>query len=831
MNKKGFFIICTSFITAVAMAAVIFAFSGIYPGSERILFVFDMLEQFAAFYSSLKGLFSGGVSFLYTFQGSLGTSYMGTYAYYLASPFSFITCLFDAEHLPDAIWLMDMVKAGVIGASFSAFAFYRGVRKPFINVVLSMCYALSSAAVTFFVLPMYLDAMYMLPILCILLERLIKGEQGRKSVKNGITYSVVLGIGIMIHYYSMYMICIFLAMYAVYLLTEDEYSISHTFNDDTKESRLSRTRRNSSKHNGKKSHKKKNDLRALILKYLEFVLYSLGGGVLSLPMIVSVVRELVKGKLSDTGVYSTGEIIVTSPSDLIKQLFCGHYGSLYSEGAPYIYCTLIVFIIALYGLWKSRDNVRNRICGFCILSILLCSFVFRPLYRVWHMFRDPVAYPHRFSFVFVFFVMVLAIKVQEGRFFSAHNTIINRLTGCAKKNRPLCILAASLVLCLIVINGVKITNAAFETLPGTNRSLYNEFLNNTVPLIEKAQEDSKERNDYGVSLCRINKGYEFTSNDPMLLGFNGMDLFSSSYDSEILDFYKNLGLLQYHYKACDQGTTLVTDMLLGIDYQIKGTFVEYGYQWVETNNYFYFLYRNPYSLGIGYLGSKDTCEFGSDAIENQNILLGSIMGEQTDVFIPVEFIDKTYNTTGIYQAGDNGLYDRRCLFFAPQNGLNLYMNYDLVRESELDYETKSNSEMIKIIVNDKLMHTFTGYQRAYNMYLDRNFVNDEYVVEIYGDTENRTLHLYVLDMEKFEEAYKVLEAGRFITDSIEPGYVTGHINVTDEGRNELIFTIAYDERFRAYVDGERVKTYAYAGALLTIPDLSVGEHYVELIYQ
>jgi uncharacterized membrane protein YfhO len=833
MKKRGFFIIFTSFITAAVLAAVIFAFSGIYPGSERILFVFDMLEQFAAFYSSLKGLFNGGVSLFYTFHGSIGTPYMGTYAYYLASPFSYITCLFDTEHLPDAIWLMDIIKASVIGAAFSAFAYSRGVRKPFANIVLSMCYALSSAAVTFFILPMYLDAMYMLPILCILLERLIKGERGRKSVKRGLAYSVILGIGILIHYYSMYMVCIFLAMYAVYLLTEDEYAFSYALSDSEDEQEISVNRSIGNPEKSRKSRKqcdhcskkksgkrKEKDAKSLIKKYVEFVLYSLGGVILSLPVLILVVRELLKGKVSDSGVYSTGDLIVTSLPDLLKQFIYGHYGSLYSEGAPYIYCTLIVFIIALYGLWKSRDSITNRICGFCILIIMLCSFVFRPMYRVWHMFRDPVAYPHRFSFLFVFFVMVLAIKglnvlAKQGRAFRLINLIVGLI-----------------MIFFVVLNGVKVTDAEFETLPGTTRSLYNEFLDNTVPLIAKAQEDSSSGNEYGVSLCRINKGYEFTSNDPMLLGFNGIDLFSSSYDSRVLDFYKNLGLLQYHYKACDQGTTLVTDMLLGVDYQIYGSNAEYGYDWIATNNYFYFLYKNPYSLGIGYLGGDDICSFGDDAIQNQNILFGSIMGEQTDVFVPIEFYDRTYNMTGAYETGDLNIYDRRSLFFAPQNGLNLYMNYDLVRESELDYDTKSNSEMFRVLLNDRLRHTFTGYQRAYNMYLGRNFYeNEEYVVEIYGDNENRPLHVYVMDLEKLGEAYKELESGRFIADSITPGHVTGRINVISESRNELIFTIAYDERFRAYVDGERVETIAYAGALLTIPDLSVGEHYVELKYR
>ncbi len=870
MNKKSIIIIVTSFITAAILAAVIFAFSGIFPGSERILFVFDMLEQFASFYSSLKGLFTGDVTFYYTFRGSLGTSYMGTYAYYLASPFSFITCLFDTERLPDAIWLMDIVKTGMIGASFSAFAFYRGVKSPFQNIVLSMCYALSSAAVTFFILPMYLDAMYILPVLCILQERLIRTGSGMRSVRNGLAYSVLLGAGITIHYYSMYMVCLFLAMYSVYLMTEDVYLYNvervkkqepdnkRSVSADTNDPRAEKVK-NSRSRNGQKKRRKLSTWE-FIRKYVEFVLYSLLGAVLSLPMLVPVIRELFKGKISDAGVYSHGGIIVTAPSDLLKQFLCGNYGYLYSEGAPYIYCTLIAFAFAIYGLLKGMDNIRNRICGACILAVISCSFIFRPLYRVWHMFRDPVAYPHRFSFIFVFFVMVLAIKgvmaVESGAKIMFSSRYKNHRRGTsdhqpgnnndkiniAKEKRMIynsCAgVAGALMVLLIIVNGVKITDSEFKTLPGATRSMYEMFLENTVPLIEKAREDSAARSEYGASLCRINKGYEFSSNDPMLLGYAGMDLFSSSYDSNVLDLYKNLGILQYHYKACDQGTTLVTDMLLGVDYQINGI-AEYGYEPIPVNRSSYFLYRNPYSLGIGYLGGKDVCEFGPDAIANQNMLLSSVLGYETGVFSPVEFYDRAYNDPyPVSQRGetasltaDINMYDRRSLFFAPQNGLNLYMNYDLVRESDLDYQTKSNSEMFRVFLNNRLRHTFTGYQRAYNMYLGRNFENAEYVVEIYGDTENRPLHLYVMDLEKLDEAYRMLEPGRFIAESISPGHVSGQVTVTDDGRRELIFTIAYDEKFRAYVDGVEAETYAYAGALLAIPELGIGEHEVEIIYR
>ena len=814
MNKKAALIIFASFITGAVLAAVIFAFSEIYPGSSRTLLVFDMLEQFAAFYSSLKGLFTGNVTLSYTFQGSLGTSYTGTYAYYLASPVSFVTLLFDTKHLPDAIWLIDIIKAGLITASFSAFAWFRGVKRAVPNLVLSICYALSSATVTFFLLPMYLDTLYMLPLIAIFLEKMIKEKNGRKAMKAGIVYSAFLGIEIMIHYYSMYMVCIFLVMYAVYVIIE--------INSEQRECVA--------------------DSKAAFIyfsRYLRFVFYSLAGVLISLPLLIPVIRELLKGKISDSGVYSTGSLIVTEMPDLLKQFVCGHYGFLYSEGAPYIYCTIIMLVLAVYGLVRGKERLQSKICAVVILLIFIFSFIFRPLYRIWHIFRDPVAYPHRFSFLFVFFVMVLAVKGMNELLDS-----IEKIINDKEKKFKICIritglLVSACCIALIIFNGVKITSASYDThtLPYKLRWDYNNFLDMTEPLIERAQEDSAVREDCGVSLCRINKDFELSSNDPMLLGYNGMDLFSSSYDSNMLEFYKNLGIMQYHYKVCDQGTTLVTDMLLGTDYQIRWSDPEYGYETVRKNGY-YTLYRNPYSLGIGYLGADDTCEFGKDSFQNQNSFISSVLGENVCLFEEIEYTERLFEFPGVARSGPYGEGDYygspmkvRKLYFAPLNDRNLYFNYELVREYELDYDSKANSVTMTIAMNDNIAGTFTGYQRASNTYLGRDSQDDDYIVELIGDQEERPGHIYALDFEQFKKAYEILNSGRFIADAIAPGHITGNVNVTYEIRNELIFTVSYDERYRAYVDGERVQTYAYAGGLLAIPDLAAGEHIVEVIYR
>ncbi len=749
-------------------------------------------------------------------MGSLGTPYIGMFAYYLASPFSLLTLLFDVRKLPDAIWLMDILKCGMIAASFSLYMTYRQVKSDIATVALSLCYALSSAAVTFFLLPMYLDTMYMLPIVCIFLENLLKtapekskapinpsvrfgmrtNEEARSIIesnlemntvaKRGCVYSVVLALCIYFHYYSAYMVCIFLVLYSLFILTENASD--------------------------------KPDYKDLGLRFLNFFFYSIFGALLASPLLLPVLKELSQGKSADAGVYSNGSFIVTSIIDLIKQFICGHFGSLYSEGAPAIYFTVIVFALGIFGLVKGRKNRLNTICGVVIIAIFVLSFLFRPLYRVWHMFRDPVAYPHRFAFLFVFFIILLASKAIES----------------VNVKIPVTAAASVIIVVLLVFNGYKITSAVYADYPNSTRSSFVELIDMTQDMIGYAKEYDASLEGEGLSLCRINKDIEITSNDPMLLFFNGMDYFSSSYNSDMLGLYKNLGILQYHYKACDRGSNIVTDMLLGVDYELYFTKPEYGYDFVYSNG-FSSLYHNPYSLGIGYLACDDSCSFGRDSFANQDSFISSVLGRPINVYETFDYSEnervidgvQVYDSTGEYVITPMPL---KVIQFDPPIGKNLYLNFELLKESELDYDDKNRTDNISVVLNEHGVSQFNGYQRASNIYLGNFYEAGSFVLDVYDYGEDRKAYLYSLNMDKLGEVYEEIAAGRFIADSVESGAITGHIKVTDESRNDLVFTIPYSAGFKAYVDGVRVATSEYAGALLTIPDIESGEHEIRLEY-
>jgi uncharacterized membrane protein YfhO len=278
-------------------------------------------------------------------------------------------------------------------------------------------------------------------------------------------------------------------------------------------------------------------------------------------------------------------------------------------------------------------------------------------------------------------------------------------------------------------------------------------------------------------------------------------------------------------------------MLLGIDYELYFTKPEYGYDFVYSNG-FSSLYHNPYSLGLGYLACDDTCSFGGDPFANQNSFIGSVLGREVSVYDTFAYTENERVIDGVQVTDSNGDYvitpmPVKVIQFNPPIGENLYLNFELLRESELDYDAKTRNEEIQIVLNDHGTgnNKFNGYQRSSNMYLGTYYENDNFVLDIYDYGDDRRVYLYSLDTDTVADVFAEISEGRFIADSVNNGVITGHVTVTDENRNNLIFTVPYSNCFKAYADGVRVPTDSYAGALLTIPDLAVGEHEIRIEYK
>ena len=153
------------------------------------------------------------------------------------------------------------------------------------------------------------------------------------------------------------------------------------------------------------------------------------------------------------------------------------------------------------------------------------------------------------------------------------------------------------------------------------------------------------------------------------------------------------------------------------------------------------------------------------------------------------------------------------------------MNFELLNESDLDYETKSESDLIVVTIDDRVIAVFTGYQKAYNIRLGYFEEDTEISVNIEGTDDYREVFLYSMDMDRFEAVYDELSESKLSVNSVSGDRIEGSVSNQEDGK-ALLLTIPYSDDIEVFIDGEKAHTDRYAGALLMVPDIETGEHNV-----
>ncbi len=72
----------------------------VFPIGEGSVLILDLNGQYVSFFEELRNKLLGGGSLLYSWSRTLGGEFLGIFAYYLASPFSLIVCLFRHASSP-----------------------------------------------------------------------------------------------------------------------------------------------------------------------------------------------------------------------------------------------------------------------------------------------------------------------------------------------------------------------------------------------------------------------------------------------------------------------------------------------------------------------------------------------------------------------------------------------------------------------------------------------------------------------------------------------------------------------------------------------------------
>ncbi|MBR5047724.1 MAG: YfhO family protein, partial [Eubacterium sp.] len=209
MRKRTIYIL--SFLLPFFALLVGMIYLGVTPFGDSSLLIIDGLHQYMPFFSVLYDKLRGGESLFYTFRTGLGINFLSLYAYYLSSPLNLIILLFKRSQLNMVVSWLIVLKLSLSGL-FASIYFTARSKKPDLHVVaVSVAYALNGYMVGYCWNVNWLDAIMILPVILLGIDRLIDGKDGR-------LYGLALFYALFCNYYIAFMICIFCVIW--YLIHE-----------------------------------------------------------------------------------------------------------------------------------------------------------------------------------------------------------------------------------------------------------------------------------------------------------------------------------------------------------------------------------------------------------------------------------------------------------------------------------------------------------------------------------------------------------------------------------------------------------------------------------
>lgn len=865
------------FLIPFIISLCIYFALGHKPIGDNSVLVLDLNAQYVYFYEALRDAIYGDTSLLYSFSRSLGGEFVGIYAYYIASPLSYIVALFPKEHILYALLLIIAIKLGLCGASFGFFlqSITKSPKKDNI-LIFSIMYALCSYAIVYQNNIMWLDALYLLPLLAFSVERLIKSGKY-------LLYAGTLALIMITHYYIGYMLCWFTAFYFFFAYFKDS-------------DRSLINPRGESRH----------FLRSITRMGASTLL---GIGIAAF-MIVGAYYSLGFGK-NDFSEPNWDIVARFDFFDLFPKLLPGSYDTVMHEGLPLLYSgVLTLFMLPIFFMAKRVPPREKVFYGAFVLLYVLIMMI-NPTDLVMHGFQEPNCLNYRYSFVVIFLMLIMAYKgfceleehssrailgtggalfvlvciaqkmefpnfVLQDREGYEYGYVLNKLPffqvvvfsviAIFIIGAVLCYLmrsknkekVKSVLLCVIClelfINGIVQTVSLGYNVGFSTYSSYADYLAELRPIVDTVQNEDK-------GFYRMEKTTHRATNDNMALGMKGLSNSTSTLNAKVIDLLEYLGYYADAHWTQYLGSTVVTDSLFGVKYVVSNRENEFNkeslalnelmdvyYEKVASDTY-YNAYKNPYALSLAYgvdSGVKelefDTQYDYSDNVglknpfEVQNLLLNALVGngeeDAVEFYTPIE-LRKNINITGASNTIGGGLE-----YAATSNGYDdkyVHFTFTVEKAGPLYLFLPSGYERsFTVFIGDEQYVTSYNYSRI--IYLGYREADEEMEVSFRLDQDNlyffkNTNYLYTLDMDAFEEAYEKLASTNLsISEESTDDHILGSI-VTSEANKTIMTTIPYDSGWKVYVDGKEIETYALLDETLMAFNIeSIGEHSVEMKY-
>ncbi len=828
-----------SFLIPFFVMILVFIQREIYPFGDRSFLRTDLYHQYAPFFKELLNKLQDGESLLYSWDIGNGSNFLALYCYYLSSPINWLLVFCPEEFVIEFITYTIVLKISLSGLTM---AYYLKHHKPVLLkkkhrkdgggesdtakdnsvpdygiTMFAVFYALSGYMAAYSWNIMWLDCILIFPIIILGLEKLVKEDKC-------LLYCLTLAFSILTNYYISIMICIALVFYFIMLLVIEPTSREEILFDEKKGESFKRVY-----------------YMNYPKKILEFAGYSLLAAGISCILLIPAFYALQMSASANStfpqtfsSYFSIMEMLVRHLDNVEVELGLDHW--------PNIFCGVAVLIFIPLYIMNDRVSVREKIAYFVMILFLLASFSMNFLNFIWHGFHYPNSLPCRQSFVYIFLVLTMAYKGYQGlreRSIKQVTTSIWIAIGfilicealyseevdwnftiyyvsiifvavygllaylrCRYKNGAAFLAVIGLLL-VFTENFMNTTNTSVTTISRTN---YVEYDEDYETLIEYAESISDS------VFYRYEKLKLRTKNDGSWYQYPSISVFSSTANAALSSYYKTLGMESATNAYSKTGSTLVIDMLFSVKYEFSNiTYSDNALRKLAQTSGSVKLYENTCALPLGFMVPSDMEDIwytdGDNPIDTQNNFISASTG--------------LYNTFKYVDVPDDDGDSYSCTYTVEEDGYYYaYLLNSSIDDATTKVESGDGSHSTQTTSHSNLKRSFV---------LDIGYAYAGDTITITSDTDNQTLlfSLYVLDEDTLIEAYNILNSQGLNIATMSDTEILGSIDVEEDG---LMYTsIAYDEGWTVYVDGEEVEAVSFKDAMLAIP-LTAGSHTIRLVY-
>ena len=807
-KKPGFFGRNWSWLSAMAITAVfmvaIMIKMDVAPFGTGSFTLVDSIHQYIPFFSEYQNKLLNGESLAYTWDIGLGQNFQSLVLYYMASPLNLIMVFFARENLIAMFSSLVALKIVISSGCFGYFLSRRDekIQNNVLILAFSVGYSINNYMCGYYWNIMWLDCIMVFPLIILGYERLMKNRDPR-------LYTLALFYSMYCNYYISFIICIFLVLW--FFAT------------------------------GHKNPKK------FIIDGLSFggcSLLSAGMAAVSLLMAYLAIMKTASAGSSfpEWSRYQNYFELLKKQFFLTKPIAMDSF-----DGNANLYAGTLTIIAFFLYIFSDKIGIAEKIRKVLLIVLMIVSMNQEYLNFIWHGFHNQYGIPNRFSFLYIFVLLLMGYEVisviRETNIFLIAAGILascaflgvvymnTDLEGIVSDKYMMMISYGVIVLYAIVLLIRKVGSVPLK-LTNAFLALYMVVelcINGWLGMVDHGPCDGEYYMQYSKSMQELvgeveqmaeDRGHKFYRQeivDPIMLDENtynnmkSIGTFCSTVRGDMVDTMAYMGFYTGANEYLFKGDTLMTNDLFGVRY----IYVRPGDYYPASNDY--------------KLVKEGT---DTDVYENE-CALPPVFGVKDSLSTDWDF--ETYNSANVlnqfaeYAAGVDEIFEETHPLYAV-TGDNCMADYNTNSPDIISYEGGAGDYITihaTAIIRDKgryylncranyldeITYTVNGEEKASGRYetqlmdLGELDEGDEIKLDMefsssYSPSGTISMYMSTLNKDRLTQLRAILMKNKMRVTKVTDDELQGNIRLKED---QIIFTsIPYDEGWQIYLDGNRV---------------------------